>query len=118
LRQRAARHPDRAAFIFLDRDGRPAAERSYAGLDAAARRIAHELLQRNPAGAPVLLVFPPGLEFIDALFGCFYAGCPAVPAPYLMAKRAAERIAAICRDCRPALLLGVSRLRNDADVRG
>src|SRR2546429_2208330 len=37
-------------------------------------------LQRSGAGGPpVLLLYPPALEFITAFFGCLYAGARAVP---------------------------------------
>ena len=65
-----------------------------------------------------MLVFPPGLNFVAALFGCFYAGCVAVPAPYLIGKRAAGRCAAIFQDCAPAAVLTLSRLEGDAELRG
>ena len=33
-----------------------------------------------PPGERVLLLYPPGLEYVAALFGCLYAGAVAVPA--------------------------------------
>jgi acyl-CoA synthetase (AMP-forming)/AMP-acid ligase II len=65
-----------------------------------------------------MLVFPPSLDFVTALFGCFYAGCVAVPAPYLIGKRAVGRCAAIFQDCEPAAVLTVSRLEGDTEIRG
>ena len=52
---------------------------SYNALDERARAIAHWLSERKVKGQPVLLVFSPGLGFIEALFGCAYAGAIAVP---------------------------------------
>jgi acyl-CoA synthetase (AMP-forming)/AMP-acid ligase II len=118
LRQRALERPDAQAFAFLDRHGTVIEERSFAKLDARARTIAAALAGRGLAGKPVLLVYPSGLDFVDALFGCFYAGAIAVPAPYAMARRAGDRIGAILRDCQPDLVLTLSRLENDAEIRG
>lgn len=118
VRRHALSKPDERAFVFLGRHGEVADERSYAQLDAGARRLASAMTHRGLGGAPVLLIYPSGLEFIEALFGCFYAGCIAVPAPYMMPKRAGERIAAICRDCRPAAVLTLSRPEGDAGMRG
>src|SRR5262249_21638044 len=106
------------AFVFLDRRGKPVAQRTYADLNERARAVAASLTQRDLAGSPVLLNFPPGLEVIDALFGCLYAGCIAVPAPYAIAKRSAERIASICRDCEPAAMLTLTRFDQEARIRG
>jgi acyl-CoA synthetase (AMP-forming)/AMP-acid ligase II len=118
LEERAARRPDDPAFVFLDRRGRPIERRTYADLDGRARRVAASLAERDLAGSPVLVNCPPGLEFVDALFGCFYAGCIAVPAPYALAKRSGERVASICRDCEPAAMLTLARFDSEARARG
>ncbi|HSG38239.1 MAG TPA: AMP-binding protein, partial [Thermoanaerobaculia bacterium] len=62
------------AFTFL-RDGRAEAARlTWAGLDRRAREIAAALQARGLEGERAVLLFPPGLEFIAAFFGCLYAG--------------------------------------------
>ena len=118
LEGHAARRPDDPAFVFLDRRGKTIAQRTYRALDERARSVAAALVERDVAGSPVLLNFPPGIEFVEALFGCFYAGCIAVPAPYAIAKRSGERIASICRDCEPAAMLTLTRFDNEARTRG
>jgi acyl-CoA synthetase (AMP-forming)/AMP-acid ligase II len=117
LRSRAAKQPDQPAFVFLDGRGNVADQRTYGALDAAASRIAVELQAHGLIGQPVLLAYPDGLDFVAALFGCFYAGCIAVPAPYRSGRRGGERIGAICRDCRPAAVLTVSRMDDDVGLR-
>ena len=49
-------------------------------LDRRARALAARLQARGLAGRRALLLYPPGLEFIAAFFGCLYAGVVAVPA--------------------------------------
>lgn len=88
LRSRADREGDRKAFGFVtdektEVDGVVVdveEDISYAALDARARSIAHALIDRGLAGAPVVLIYPPGLDYIAAIYGCFYAGALAVPA--------------------------------------
>ena len=118
LEGQAARRPDDPAFVFLDRRGRTVDQRTYAALDERARSVAAALAERELAGLPVLLNFPPGLDFVDAIFGCFYAGCIAVPAPYAIAKRSGERVESICRDCEPAVMLTPSSFDSEARARG
>src|SRR5438552_684174 len=82
LRWRAVNQPDRRAFTFLiDGDvGRPV-HLTYGDLDLRARQAAEAIRAAVPSGnKPVLLFFPPGLDVIVALFGCFYAGTLAVVA--------------------------------------
>jgi acyl-CoA synthetase (AMP-forming)/AMP-acid ligase II/acyl carrier protein len=53
---------------------------SYSDLDMRARSIAAFLQSRGLAGKHAVLLYPPGLEFVGAFFGCLYAGVVAVPA--------------------------------------
>lgn len=93
LRSRADREPQRKAFGFVTDEKReeekPGGAKvvvdveedvSYAGLDAKARAIAHLLIERGLKDQAVVLIYPPGLDYIAAVYGCFYAGALAVPA--------------------------------------
>jgi acyl-CoA synthetase (AMP-forming)/AMP-acid ligase II len=115
LRLRAAEMPNKQAFVFLNSKGAVAEEFSFAALDRRAQVIAIELIAKQLSGKRVLLMFPPGLDFVAALFACFYAGAVAVPLPYLSGKRIVERISSICRDADPTGLLTLASLRNDAE---
>jgi acyl-CoA synthetase (AMP-forming)/AMP-acid ligase II/acyl carrier protein len=50
-------------------------------------------------GDRALLVYPPGLDFIAAFFGCVYAGVTAVPATYPKPRRPMPRLKRIALDC-------------------
>jgi acyl-CoA synthetase (AMP-forming)/AMP-acid ligase II/acyl carrier protein len=79
LRWRADHEPHRLAYTFLE-DGETTADSLTCGsLERQARAIASRLLGDGAAGERALLLHPPGLEFLVALFGCFYAGVTAVP---------------------------------------
>ncbi len=98
LAQQAADDPTRVAYIFLDdRDG--AVEMSYGELDRRARVIATRLQLELKQGDRALLVYPPGLDFIAAFFGCLYAGVVAVPATYPKPRRPMPRLNRIAVDC-------------------
>jgi len=80
LEERARQHSQRTIYRWL-RDGETeSAALTYGELDRDARRIAARLARIVSPGDRVLLVYPPGLEFIPAFFGCLYAGAVAVPA--------------------------------------
>ncbi|WP_394838603.1 amino acid adenylation domain-containing protein [Pendulispora rubella] len=79
LCRRAESHPDGLAYSFLG-DGETETERlSFSELDARARAIAARLTQEGAFGRPVLLLYPPGLDYVAGFFGCLYAGAIAVP---------------------------------------
>ncbi len=108
LRRRAQQQPQQRAYTFLVDGDAQEEHLSYADLDQQARAIG-ALLQRQIApGARVLLLYPPGLDYIAAFFGCLYAGVVAVPAyPPNPAKlqRTLPRLRTILQDARPALAL-------------
>lgn len=112
LAGRARREPDREAFVFLpDGDGTPA-PLTYAALDRRARAVAARLVGRAAPGDRVLILCAPGLEYVAALFGCFYAGVVAVPAYPPHPRRPPRRLDAIVADCAPRFVL------TDADTHG
>ena len=80
LRFRTKERPDAFAFTFLH-DGEGEEEHVlYKALDTQARFIAARLQQYGATGQRVLLLYPPGIQFVAAFFGCLYAGAVAVPA--------------------------------------
>src|SRR5579863_1362349 len=90
LRLHAEQQPQKTAYRFL-RDGEVEGRRlTYCELNRAARSVASLLEQHSAIGDRVLLLFPPGLEFIIALCACFYSGRVAVPA-YPPRPRSEER---------------------------
>ena len=79
LRHRAATSGDQRAFCFLPGRGAAATVLTYRELDERAMAIGGELQARAPSGSRALLLYPPGLDFVTAFFGCLYAGIVAVP---------------------------------------
>src|SRR5579859_4972793 len=79
LRWRAFDQPDQKAYIFLA-DGEEEYSLTYGELDRQSRAIGALLQRLDAMGERVLLLYPPGLDYISAFFGCLYAGSIAVPA--------------------------------------
>ncbi|MFH8988094.1 aminotransferase class I/II-fold pyridoxal phosphate-dependent enzyme [Streptomyces sp. NPDC017940] len=101
--------------------GGTGAERSwtFGELDLQARRVAALLQHEGAAGEPVLLLHPPGLDYIAGFLGCLYAGAFAVPAYPPDTRRFGQtmpRLAAIARDSGATHALttgGLSRFAGD-----
>ncbi|HSF38611.1 MAG TPA: AMP-binding protein, partial [Thermoanaerobaculia bacterium] len=102
---RAARTPDRTAYVFLAEGEEEQDRLTYAALDARARAIAAALARTCEPGERALLLYPPGLDFVAAFFGCLYAGVIAVPAYPPRSPRMMPRLLAILADARPAVAL-------------
>ncbi|MBX3301077.1 MAG: amino acid adenylation domain-containing protein [Nitrospira sp.] len=110
LRQRAARTPNQQAYEFL-LDGETDSDRiTYAELDRRAKAIAAWLQSRRALGERALLLYPPGLEYIAAFFGCLYAGVIAVPAYPPQRKRGLPRVQAMALDSQAAYVLTTSSI--------
>jgi acyl-CoA synthetase (AMP-forming)/AMP-acid ligase II len=92
LRARADREPDRVAYSFLHARSEPESL-SYAGLISRAENVASPVRESRHSRA--VLVYPPGLEFITALFGCMAAGVTPIPVYPLIGARPERSVARI-----------------------
>lgn len=109
LRLRAMQQPEHCAFTFLTDNEVEVGNLTYAGLDQQARAIAGMLEQHGVKGERVMLLYPPGLEFIPAFFGCLYAG--GIPIPYpLPSQRQLQRVQLIIADAQVSTVLTTSML--------
>jgi acyl-CoA synthetase (AMP-forming)/AMP-acid ligase II len=113
LQERAIRQADRTVFTFLQNGEIPKDTLTYRELDRQARSIAAVLLSTHKAGERALLIFPQGLEFICAFFGCLYAGIIAVPTPAPEANRfkyLLPRIEAIAQNSQATIILTTAKI--------
>ena len=105
LRWRALEQPKRLAYTFLKDGETEAVCLTYGELDRQARAIAAHLQSLGVSGERVLLLYPSGLEYIAAFFGCMYAGAVAVPVYPPRLNRSVERLQAIVSDAEAAMVL-------------
>jgi acyl-CoA synthetase (AMP-forming)/AMP-acid ligase II len=105
LEHHAVARPVCKGYILLGNGEQETGSRSFAQLDRRARAIASWLRRTGFTGKRVLLIFRDGLEFIDALMGCFYAGVIPVPAAVPRANRSASPLLAIATDAEVAGIL-------------
>jgi amino acid adenylation domain-containing protein len=97
--------PDNPVFTFLETGDGAGETLTFASLDRRARSIAAHLRESARPGDRILLVYPPGLEFIAAFWGCIYAGAVAVPALPAANARTLPRLHAIVTDAQPNMAL-------------
>ena len=111
LQEHAAHIPERTALEFLV-DGEEATPRlSYQQLNQHAKKLATLLQSIESPGDRALLLYPPGLDYVSAFFGCLYAGVVAVPAypPDVMRmERSLPRFLAIVKSADPKVILTTS----------
>lgn len=83
---------------------------TYGELDQKARAIAVHLQAKHWQGERVLLMYPPGLELIAAIMGCFYAGVVAVPVYPPRRNHNLKRLLAITSDAQAKGILTTASL--------
>jgi len=113
LRWRATHQPHRLAYRFLADGEFDEATFNYEDLDRRARAIGALLQPVTKPGDRALILFPPGLDFIAAYFGCQYARVIAIPAypPHpLRIEKTLPIVLGIAADARPSAVLLTSSL--------
>ncbi len=110
LRTRTLQQPDSLVYTFLADGEKDEANITYSQLDRRARAIAALLADMDVVDERALLLYPPGLEFIEAFFGCLYAGVIAVPVYPPRLNRPSQRIQAIVADAQATVALTTGQI--------
>lgn len=108
LEDHALRRPDQTALTFLIDGDALEISLSYAQLVQRAQGVAAGLLSRGLHGSRVILLHPPGPEFVVAFLGCLFVGVTAVPVyPPDPARlgRTLPRLVKIIADAEPRAIL-------------
>ena len=103
------------AYTFLVDGDAEAVHLTYAELDCQARAIGAYLQCLGVPGGRALLLYPPGLEYIAAFFGCLYAGVVAVPV-YPPRQRTLPRLLAILADAQAQVILTTTAIQSTVEL--
>lgn len=105
LRQVCLEQPDFLQYTFLKNNTE--SKLTARELDWQARCIAASIAEYATLGERVILLYPSGLEFISALFGCFYAQVIAVPiySHQFQASKLVERLKTVLEDTGAKIIL-------------
>jgi 8-amino-7-oxononanoate synthase len=112
LLHRARCQPEDIAFTYLVDGENQQLHLTYRELDRQARAIGAWLESHDLVGQRALLLYPAGLEFIAAFFGCLYAGVIAVPVYPPRRNRSLGRIQAIADDAEARVALTTELVYN------
>ncbi|CAM6101924.1 unnamed protein product [Calypogeia fissa] len=112
-------HRDRIACRSLNDQGHESATLTFGELDSHASVIAQRLVQGKNALKPgdrVLMVYQPGLEFVEAFFGCLRARVLPVPVippdPLKPYDQALVKVASITKASSSKAILSTSSYHN------
>jgi acyl-CoA synthetase (AMP-forming)/AMP-acid ligase II len=111
LRKHAEHHPHCVAYSFVRGSEEPEESLTYLELYRYARAVALQLIAHDGVehGDRVLLLFPPGPDFIKYYFASLFAAAIAVPIyPSFKDIRLLEHIVA---DCTPKIIVSCREIR-------
>jgi thioester reductase-like protein len=109
-RWRGVHQPDEVAYTWLADADESGGQLTYGDVDRRARAIAAWLQAEGLQGQPVLLLYPPTLDFVPAFWGCLYANAVAVPAHPPRANRPDPRLQAIVANAGARAVFTVNAL--------
>lgn len=112
------RRPEQTLFRFVDVDGRELEHYTYRSFAERTRELAAYLSTEAGlrAGDRALLVYPPGLEMVAALYACARIGVIAVPVspPLPMSfESGLAKLGFIARDCQARAVLSTKQFEYD-----
>ena len=105
LHNRAMEQPHQTIYNFLVDGETEEISLTYGQLEQKARAIAALLQSISSPQDRVLLLFPAGLDYITAFFGCLYAGVIAIPAYPPRPNRSLNRIHNILQNAQTDIAL-------------
>lgn len=108
LVNRAEEWPETVVFTYLEDGEREGDQLTLGELLRRATSIGAVLRERGLSGERAMLLYPNGLDFIAAFWGCLAAGVVAVPMslPDMRSRASAlARMAAVLQDAAPRVLL-------------
>jgi acyl-CoA synthetase (AMP-forming)/AMP-acid ligase II len=111
LRNRAMERPHQTIYNFLVDGETEEISLTYGQLEQKAKAIAAYLQSVCSPQDRVLLLFPAGLDYITAFFGCLYAGVIAIPAYPPRPNRSLNRIYNILQNAQTNIALTTSETR-------
>ncbi|MDJ0592499.1 MAG: fatty acyl-AMP ligase [Pleurocapsa sp. MO_226.B13] len=116
LNYRVQQQSDQTAYTFIQK-GEEIGKISYQELEQKAKAIATSLQSLDLAGERALLLYPPGLEFVNAFFGCLYAGVVAVPAYPPRRNQNMSRLKALVTEAKAKVALTTESLLGNVKSR-
>ncbi len=90
--------PSAWVFRFIQNSNLDTVDLTFGELRRRALRVAQALRRRHAEGNRVLLILPPGPDYIATFIGCLYAGAIAVPIYPPERRKAPVRFLAVARD--------------------
>jgi phthiocerol/phenolphthiocerol synthesis type-I polyketide synthase C len=117
LRHRAMYQSEKRAYTFLSEGAAEEISLTYGELDRRARASAARLQSYDLKGKRILLLYPPGLDYVSAFYACLYAGAIPTLAFPPRVSRHLPRLEAIIADAQATDIMTTQALFSDLERR-
>ena len=111
LVRHASRTPNKTAYVFLQDGESEEVVLTFQELERRVAAVAKALWEIEAHGKNILLLYPPGLDFVVGFLGCIWAGATAVPVYPPTRLRHLGRLQATVSDCGGKHALTISSYR-------
>lgn len=111
LRERTVTDAERIAYTYLT-DRMEEESLTFEQVYRHSCALAQSISEATAPGDRVLIILPPGLDYILAFYACLIAGRIAVPCYPPINGRGMERIMALIKTATPALIIGPASHRS------
>lgn len=108
LRRRVQEYGEKTVYIYLKDGESEEIGLTYGELERRSLSIAAHLQSLLSQGERILLLYPPGIEFPAAFFGCLCAGMVAVPTNLPYSNRFLASLGATVADAGPTVALSTA----------
>ncbi len=105
LKYYVSQQPNQIVYRFLPSGDSEAVTLTWQELEQRSHQLACSLMTAGQQGKTVILMYPPGLEFIVGLIACFKAGVIAVPSNVVRGSRHLQRLTQILNDSGADVIL-------------
>lgn len=110
LKFRSIQQPNDVAYHFLSDDGMLFDEINYQQLFQKAAKLAAYLQENDMQGKRIVLLFPPGIDYIIAFFGCMLAGSVSIPLYPPSGSNHNNRLHSIINDAQVDMIVTTEQL--------
>ena len=115
LEQHSKNQPEKIAVTFLDESVDAVENITFFELIKRAKVIAANLNLLEIKNGKALVLYPPGIDFIVTMLGCFYAGFIAIPTYPPTSKKTSAKLTGILKNAEPNIILTTSAITKHID---
>ena len=107
LKEHSQLQPEKAAYVLV-KDDEDNVIITYRELEETIQKIGYQLKEAKAKNNKVLVMYPPGLEYVTIVLACLYVGYVGIPC-YPFEEKSKENIENILSDADPGIVFSIKQ---------